>query len=248
MTEDKLEKKIRKKRILTSVSILVIIIIGFMVLALKSSYFNISNVSVENVSIVSKDEIQVLSEALGKNIFLINKDKMISKIKSNPYVDSADIKRKLPASIMIDVKEKQIKGIYHHKDTYINIDKEGRMVHAVNKFPSGRLPLIEGVEVGEYVPNQSLIKDDDIKLKALKEILCIGDYNETKGMFESINISDPYSIVLKTKEGIIVKIGDSSNLEYKLESVVGCLNSPQVKGSKGILEIEPEGTAVFRKQ
>lgn len=248
MSENRLEGKIKKRRFVVLLCMFLIILIGLGVLCLKSSYFNINTVLVENNNIVTIEEIQILSEAKEKNIFLINKSRMENKIKTNPYIDKLVIKRKLPSTLIIDVKEKEIKGIYQLKETFINVDKEGKMVHAVNKFPNGKLPLIEGVVVEQYVPNESLIKNDELKLQALKSVLCITDYNETKNLFYSINVADPYGIILKTMDGINVKIGDATNLEYKLSLALPALRDPRIKGMKGMLEIEPNGKAVFRKQ
>lgn len=248
MSEDRLERKIKKRRFIVLFYVLLIIVISIGVLCLKSSYFNISSIDVENNNIVAAEEIKILSEAQGKNIFLINKGKIENKIRINPYIETIEFRRKFPSTLIIDVKEKEIKGIYQLKEAFINVDKEGKMVHAVNKFPSGKLPLIEGVAVEQYVPNESLVKDDPVKLQALKSALTIGDYNETKNLFYSIDVSDPYGIILRTKDGINVKIGDATNIEYKLSLALKALEDPKIKGVKGMLEIEPDGMAVFRKQ
>jgi cell division protein FtsQ len=93
----------------------------------------------------------------------------------------------------------------------------------------------------------SIINGDDVKLKALKSIFSITGSKECKGLFYSIDISDPYNIILTTKNGLQVRIGDWTNTDYKIGYVLMILKDPQVKSSKGYIQIEPEGTAVFKK-
>jgi cell division protein FtsQ len=247
MTKDKLEKKIASRRKFTIMCILVIFIGLLINIFLKSNYFVINNIIVEENSFVSQEEIIVLSELQKKNIFLFNKKYSIDRIKTNPYIKNVVIKRKFPSSAVIYVEEKQIKGLVKLKTNFINIDKDGNMVHIVDKFPNGKIPLIEGLKVDQYKINQSIADGNDTILNALKSVLKITDYKECKNLFYSINLSDPYSITLTTRDGVLIKIGDWTNLEYKLAYALVILQSPITKENKGYIEIEPDGTAVFKK-
>jgi cell division protein FtsQ len=247
MTKEVVSYKIKKRKILLGLCFSSILIIILIFVIFKSNYFIIKNVIVNNNLFVTKQEIVILSELKGKNTFLINKKNTEENIKLNPYIESVVIKRKLPYSIVLDVTEKKIKGIVKFKNGLINIDGEGRMVQIVNKFPNGKIPIIIGIDVTKYVPNEFLVKNDANMLSALKSVLSVVDYNESKYYFYSIDIKDPYNIFFKTNSGIIVKVGDWTNIEYKIAYAIEVLKSPSIKGLKGYVQIQPEGGAIFKK-
>ena len=229
----------------TCFSLICIVIIGFWVM--KSNYFIIKNIKVENNLFVTKDEISILSELKGNNIFLMDKTKIGKKISLNPYIEKIIIKRKLPSTVIIEVVEKKIKGIVRFKNGFINIDENGKMVQIVNQFPNGKIPLILGFKVDNYVPNEYLIKNDTLKFNALKAVLTTSNYKESKYYFYSIDIEDPYNIVYITNEKRIVKIGDWTNIEYKIAYTISILKNKSIMGLKGFIQIQPDGSAVFKK-
>lgn len=247
MVSDRIERKIKKRKVLLKICLLLIFAGFLLIIFLKSDYFNIKNIIINNNKYVSKEELIILCEAKGQNIFLLRKDKIIERIKKNPYIENARIRKKLPSKLIIDVVEKKIKGLIRYDNAFINLDSEGRMVQIVNQFPDGSLPLIEGINVKQYISGQNIAADNLTIQKALKSVLSITDFNECDNLFYSINLSDPYNIILTTKGGIQILIGDWSNIEYKLSYAVSILNNPNVIGNKGYIEILPEGTAVFKR-
>ncbi len=250
MTKDKIEKKIRSRRRIFKIILFIICFSILLILMFKSKYFNVSNVVVENNSFVTAEEVTVLSEVKGENIFLVNKEKLKGNIQKNPYIEGIDIRRKLPSTLVIRVREKQIKGLIKFQNSFINIDSNGKMVQVINKFPSGKIPLIEGINVEQYVPGLNLINDDKIRQDALEAILTVSDYVEYNGLIYSINIEDAYNITLKTMDGLFIKLGDWTDLNSKLEYAYNVLNSKDVKGKKGtieVLKLQSEYTVIFRE-
>lgn len=250
MTKDKIEKKIRSRRRVLKILILIIFVSAISILMFKSEYFNIRNVVVENNKSVSAEEVAVLSEIKGANIFLVNKNKLEENIKKNPYIEGIDIKRRFPSTLVIKVKEKQIKGLIKFQNSFINVDSKGKMVQVVNKFPNGEIPLIEGIKVEQYAPGLNLIKDDNIKQTALEAVLTVNDYSEYNGLIYSINIEDVYNITLKTMNGLFIKLGDWTDIGNKLTYAYSVLKSEKVKGKKGtieVLKLQSEYTVIFKE-
>lgn len=250
MAKDKIEKKISSRRRVLKALILVICISAVSILMFKSEYFNISNVIVENNNYVSAKEVTVLSEVKGVNIFLANRNKLEENVKKNPYVESIDIKRRLPSTLVIRVREKQIKGLIKFQNSFINVDSKGKMVQVINKFPNGEIPLIEGIKVEQFAPGLNLINNDNIKQSALEAILTVSDYKEYNGLIYSINIEDVYNITLKTVNGLFIKLGDWTDLGNKLAYAYNVLNSKNVKGKKGtieVLKLQSEYTVIFKE-
>lgn len=248
--KDKLQRKIKKRRSVVKFLLFIICISTVIVLLYKSEVFNIKAVVVKNNNYVSSDEVTVLSEVINKNIFLIKKGVVEDNVKKNPYVEAIKYKRKLPSTLIISLTEKKIRGLIKFQSSFINVDSKGKMVQVINKFPSGEIPLIEGVKVEKYEAGLDLVNGDLLKQKTLEEMLLISDYKEFKGQIYSINIDNPYDIILKTTGGMTIKIGSSNDLGNKLTYAYNVLNSKEVKGKKGTLEVvelQSEYNVIFKE-
>lgn len=235
----------KKRRRVVKLLLLVVFILGLIAAAFNTDYFNVKSVEVHGNSIVSSEEIDALSQLEGKNIFTINKADAVKKICQNPYVKDAKLKRRIPSKVLIEIDEKKIKGIIKYNNVFINIDEDGKMVQVINKFPDGSMPLLEGVKIQQYIPGEYVFKSDEMKRKALKEVLCVTDFKESKNVINRIELIDSYNIILGTVYGIDISIGDSSNIEYKISYALSILNSKEIKGLKGYIQLNQDGTANF---
>lgn len=246
VNEDTEVKKSKKASIILFCFLLICIII-MLFGVFKTDYFHIKTIIVQNNVFVSKQEIISLSQLSDKNIFLINKTTTEDYVKLNPYIKGITIKRKLPRTVIVDVDEKKIRGVVKFKNGFINIDSEGKMVQIVNKFPKGKLPLILNTKVMEYVPNEYIYKEGSNEIHALTAALTVSDYNESRYYFNSIDVKDPFDIVLRTNSGRIVKIGDWTNMSYKIAYAISILKSPDIKGLNGYIQLQADGSAIFKK-
>lgn len=241
----KLNQREKQKRIVSFILIIMVISVTATIL-IKSSYFNIKEIEVKNNNIVTRDEVITLANITNQNIFLLSKQKVETNIKNNPYIDEVKINRKLPNKIIVDIKEKDVRGIVRLKNAFVDIDSKGRMVHTVNKFPDGKLILVEGIDVKEYIFNEN-VTNDERKLNALINILQLFVLENVKKDIEKVDIKDPYSVIIKTKKGIDIDVGDTSNLEYKISFAYTLLDNENVKGKQGIIKVSSDGTAVFNE-
>ncbi|MEF9933726.1 MAG: FtsQ-type POTRA domain-containing protein [Clostridium sp.] len=246
MSVEKKKKKANKRKVLIYLSLLLIILGIVAGVGLKSSYFLISNIEVKGESIVTKEEVQVLSDLKDKNIFLINKDKVSELVKSNPYIENVNISRKLPSTVVIDVKEKKIGAIIKMKEGYVNIDEFGKMVQVVSKFPGGNLPELINTGVDKYTPNQNVFKKQE-QINAFNKCSNAIASSKECTVFKKIDMTSPYDIKLYTQNETVISIGSVNNIEYKLGYAISILNSSQVKNQKGEIKILDSGSATFKK-
>jgi cell division protein FtsQ len=182
MKNDKIEKKIRKRRILLKLCMFIIFIAAIITFGLKSEYFKVTNVVVKDNKYVQTKEVTGMVNLSGENIFMVRGIKVKDLLSNNPYIEDISLRKRLPGTIEIYIKEKDIRGLVQFKSGFINVDSEGRMVQIVNQFPGKDLPLIDGVKIDQYIPEECIIKKDDIKVKALKECLKVSDIKELKNV------------------------------------------------------------------
>lgn len=242
----KKKKKAAKRKLLINLSLLLIILGIVAGVGLKSSYFLIKEVKVKNNKVVTKEEIQSLSNLKGKNIFLINKESISKGIKAHPYIDDVKLERGFPSSVTVDIKEKKISAGIKLKEGYVNVDENGKMVQKITNFPLGKLPLIENISAAEYKANANVYKDEN-QISALKECLAVIDNNQLNTVFAAVDVSDPFNIKLTTPSSIIVDVGSKNNINYKISLAISVLNSEEVKNKKGYMKVLDNGTATFKE-
>ena len=246
MGKGKKVKKAYKRKILINLSILIIILGIVAGIGLKSSYFLIQKVEVTNNKIVTKEEIEILSKLKGKNIFLLNKENSINNIKTNPYIESVEIKRNFPSKVSVKVNEKKIGAFIKLNEGYVNIDDEGKMVQIVSESLEGKVPILKNIPINKYTPNEYVYNKVE-QQEALKACLKLLDLKECHGVFKELDISDPYNIKLTSSTEVEFNVGSKVNIDYKISYALSILNSNDIKNQKGYVKVLDDGTATFKK-
>ena len=210
------KRKKRVKRIIKWTSIIVIILIGI-VFALTSPLFNINEIKVENNKILTSEKIiSVSGLSKDQNIFRFLKSDIEKRIKEEIYVDDVKITRKLPNTIVIDVKERNRDFSLKFSKGNAYINNQGYILEiAKNKE---KRTVIQGVQTSEenIVPGKRLDTEDLKKLEVVIEIMTIAKENEIDSKIQTIDISDKKEYILYLTEDKQAYLGNSSNLNTKI--------------------------------
>ena len=234
-----LNKKNRKKSRVLKIMALFLVIIGITIFAMISPIFNIEELDVTgNEKIDSSTIISLAGIKEGENIFRISKNNIINKIKENPYIDSVVIKRSLPGTLKINVKERvvayQIKAI----NSYVYIDYQGYILETSSK-DSG-VPILEGLSTTQdTLLNGKRISNEDIE--KIGKILRIMSTAKSIGISDKITKisvqNNEYSIELK-KEKKMVYIGSAKDLTNKFAYLKAILTSEKDKAGKVFVNVD----------
>ena len=215
-TNRKKKRKKSSKKMITFASCFLLIAI-VIIFALTTPIFNINYIEVTGNSKISSDTIISISQLKkGQNIFKFN-NSTIQNIKENNYIDEVKIKRKLPGTIIISVKEREIKYQIKLLNSYAYIDKNGYIleVSTVKK----EVPIIVGFNIDENeLINKNRLEVED--LEELNKILKVLDSAKTiniDSIITEINIEnkDNYYLYIESQNKKIY-IGDTSNLTKKM--------------------------------
>ncbi len=222
------KKKINKKLIgFFSIIILIAIIV---VLALTAPIFNITDITVNGNNQVSTNMIINLSGLRkGENIFKFNST-VEQKIKENTYIESVNIKRKLPGTVIISVEERTVKYQINLINSYVYIDKNGYILE--NSSEKKDVPVIVGLSIKEdEMLNEKRLKTED--LEKLNDIIKIIDSAKTiniDNLITEINTENKENYVLYLEsKGKKINLGDTSNLTNKMLYVKKILEKEEGK-------------------
>ena len=212
-----LKKKKRIKLMLKFTALLIIIIAGI-IFALVSPIFNIKEIDVSNNEQIKTETIVSLSQLnLGQNIFKFNKNKVNKNIKTNAYIESVEIKRKLPNKVQIQIEERKQEYNVEFLNGYAYINNQGYILQISEEKQA--LATIQGISTPDeqIVEGNRLNSEDLEKLEVIIQIMNICKNYELDSKITNIDIStkDEYTLYLEEEKKTIY-LGDKSNLSNKM--------------------------------
>ena len=252
ITKEEEIKRVNRKKVFISLFVLLIIVIAGIIYFLTTPMFNITNIEVTGNEKNSVDTYVSLTkiELNSTNIFEVTKNKITKNIKENPYVESVQIKRKLPSTLEINVTERKVSYQAEYNDNYIYLDKQGYVLE-LNEKKKDTI-IIEGLETtkGAITEGQRLNNEDLFKLDTVLKLVNCCKYNSIQNEITSINVSDTNNYAIKFDNGEkTAYIGNNIKLNEKVLSLKQVLEKEV--GNKGEIFVDEnalERNRVYFKQ
>ncbi|NMC57590.1 MAG: FtsQ-type POTRA domain-containing protein, partial [Eubacteriaceae bacterium] len=161
-TSREIRKRKRRARIKMRIYLILFLLASCFVVyfALSSPVFNIDNISVTGNTYTNEQSvISVSNIVIGENIFKINASKNEKYVQNLYFVKKAEIKRKLPSSIVIEIVEKQPLLIVNEGGNYIYIDDEMTVINEQSANDNATIPLLSNVAITSAEPGQKIQAD-----------------------------------------------------------------------------------------
>lgn len=215
--KDKKVVKLRKNNFFKN-SILVpfiLLIAGLIILAF-SPLFNVTTIKVEgNFQLTENSIVNVSNIKIGDNILRINKTHIKENLGKLSYVEDVTIRRQWPDTILITVKEKEAIAQIKVVGTTVVIDEKGLVLETYSDNSQIDLPLIDNIEIFNYGVNKTLDTLAKEKINNILEVLKILKKNDMLNTVE--RLEQDSNIILYSKLGHVINIGDINNLDYKIK-------------------------------
>ena len=239
----KRKRKLKMPGFFTRIFIILGVIIAVTAFSL-SSFFTVDTIDVQGNKYFTDEEISNMAHAsTGQNIiYKLNKGNMLNYLEKNPYIEEARVYRKLPSTIVINVKERIQIAALTYGDQFLIIDNKGTLLRITKTKP--KLTIVTGfkvkkVKLGETVEVNSpdLFKELLSLLKSMES----GDVYFTKinitELFITANVYD--SLVVKSKYKDLKDNIDKGRLHKVLDE----LFKRNIK--RGTITISSDGYASF---
>ena len=244
--KDKKRKKVNFKRII-KIIFLMAFIIGATIFVMTTPIFNVTEINVEGNSRISNERIESLSKiSLNVNTYQYSKKNIIENIKEEPYIESVQVKRKLPSTIIINVEERNRDFFISNYGSYIYLDKQGYILEISNEVE--KLPEIKGFSTSteNLVPGNRISDDDLEKINIAQKIIENIKNNEIESEITCIDVSNTNDFcVIMQGEGKKIHLGNASNINDKILMLKEILTKE--KGKTGEIFIENLEKVYFRE-
>lgn len=230
---------------------LIALLIGGSIYFLLSPYFNIKHITASGNEKITSDEIISLSGIkLDENMFKISSKEVEQAVKINAYIDSVNLKRKLPDSIEIQVVERKPAYMLTIGNAYAYINSQGYILEISKE--SLKLQIITGIATPEedIEAGNRLCTEDLEKLNSVIQIMDSANSNELGDLITKINIENKQDYVLELKsEKKNVHLGDTSDIGTKMLYIKTVLENE--KGKEGDIFVNTDlnnNGAIFREK
>lgn len=232
------------KKILKWTSLIIALLVA-LVFFMMSPLFNITEVIVIGNDRVSEETITSLSQIeIGGNIYKTSKEMIRKRIKENAYIESVDVKRKLPSKIELIVKERKTSYMLEYGGSFVYINNQGYILEISNQRLD--VPIIEGYTTAEdeLQVGYRLDREDLTRLEMILKIMESKEANKIVEKISRISIEDKQNYTLKMEEEKkTVYLGNASNLSSRMLYLKAALED--TKGLSG--EIFISGDLVKEK-
>ena len=225
-------RKIIKRRRIFVLCVLSLIIL--LCVCLFTPLFGISEISVSgNSHLKAEDIIAASGIEKGENVFRISGKKAAKKLSALAYVEGADIVRKFPAKIVIELDEAKQDIIIDTPLEFVVVTMNGRVLEKSKDVTKLSAPIVYGIGVKDAEPAKKIKAENEEKFtQNINYLRCFYDTDFWKDIDE-FYVADTSNFMLIMKSGMKVTFGDVSNIEIlqrKIKMIEQIL--PQIKQTK----------------
>ena len=230
----RVREKRRRRRLRFFYFFLFLTVLSAAVVLSLTVLFQVDTIQVTGSSRYSQEEIVKASGLkTGENLFLTGTKGAKAALESKlPYLEDVKVSRRLPAKLVIQVKQAGVAGAASFQGRYVLLSDSGKVLELANRVPSG-CTVLNGLAFSSAVPG----KQAAYKSKENRDLYSrvIGAIRENKlDKVTKIDISSPYRILVEYDGRITMNLGNSSDLEYKLRFGRNVLDTKDENGNKNI--------------
>lgn len=212
---------------------------------LKSPMFNIDNISVNGNTLTNAQSIISVSNiSIGENIFKINASKNEKYIQNLYFVKTAQIKRKLPSGIVIEIVEKEPLLIINEDGNYIYIDDEMTVINEQSSNDKFQIPLLSNADITSAQPGQKIEAD---KMWILEMAYNMAVKLKKAGVLCNVSelyITNENSVDLYTKGGSVIKIVNQKIFDDNFQFIYTILSDDNMHVS---IELMENGNHIYKQ-
>lgn len=214
------KKKRRKKHYMLRIVLFVGALVG-LYLFLTSSVFSISEISIKDNRLITDDTIiKEIGIKPGDNMFKWTEFSVRRALKSNPYIKSINVKRKLPDKYIVVVEEIIPTAAIAEDNIYLIMDSDGTVMDTADGTMTAT--LITGLKVKKYKKGELPEFKDDARFKEIMNL--INKAGSSKLYFKKIKADG------KSGDSIKAYVSDTMMCSGRTEDIINAL-----EGLKAIL-------------
>ena len=231
-------------------ALIAVVLLAALIVVLRLTVFNVTEILVTgNVDIPASEVIRISGIRTGDNILTLNDRQVEQRITSDFRLQFRYLRRQLPHTVILSVHERQACCWITYCGILYVMDKN-RMVLAETEDPGARpakLVEIKGLEIrSNTVVGQVVNLGSTVQQTVFSELFLEMKVLGCTAMVQEADISNPDSILLTTRDGYTVSLGNGENIHAKLRSMLLVREELQKMGmSGGIINVSVPEVPIY---
>ena len=221
-----------------------VVVIGI----LLSPVFALKSVAAEGANHYTAEQLcAMIGLNEGDNILFFGKGKAAQVLEQDPYIADAKLSMRVPDTIIIEVKERKVRGYVPYMGSYLYIDEAGRVLD-VQEACHEALPVVKGLAFGSFTLGEVIPVENPEALDVVLQISQMMEKYELLDIVVEIDVSNPKSIHAYVNQVQII-FGDMENGDTKIRYMAEVMKTipEEDRGTLDLSELDkPNGTVVFR--
>ncbi len=241
----KQRKKIMKRRRITFFTVSGLILLS--IILFFTPLFNIKNINITgNIKVETAQIKQTIGSVEEENLFRLSTKKIIENIKTIPYVDNVEIKKKVfPVGINVNVIECIPVGYIQQNESYIILDKNFKVLE-ITEAPLENVAQIVGIAVTASTEGAVVTTDDADKLETVSQICHRLIEQDIISKIGTINFEDMNNISFTYENRLDVICGSVVDFSKKIGMFEKAVTSSKLTdNSRGTIDISISGKAIY---
>lgn len=248
---DKRGDFIKPKRHSSISAPLMFIVVIVAIIFVMSVFFRVSDIEVTgNTHYTDEEIIRAIDIEQGDNLFFFDRFVAISRVFAKlPYIEEVTVVRKLPNKVTIEVVESTALAYIKLGDEKWTLDHNCKVLGKAADGETDQLIQVDGIDPGTLLIGEQLTTADGNTaiVEQLAEILYQIQERGLTSYISLVDITDTSDVRLNYGGRYTVKLGNSSDIEYKfgmLVNVVGKLGAEDI----GLIDLSDGSTAHFMSE
>ena len=226
---------------------LVAVVIAAAMAAAVTLFFRMDHIVVTGVErYTEQDVIRASGMELGTNLYYVNKFDVKKRIFTElPYVEEIRINRKLPDTMLVEVREcKAAAGVEHAEGVWL-ISEHGKLLEHSDTAPAGCPLITGGTLIAPEVSAQARFAEDeayraDVALTLLRE----AEQRGMSGGITRIDLSDETALTMDYLNRFTVRLPWTADVGYKLDSLAAAVGYLE-ENETGRINLMTDGKVSF---
>jgi cell division protein FtsQ len=217
----KSKKKLDWRKLTRLLKNMLLIIMGVLAVYYftQSPFFALKDIeSTGNTKVTEAEIIQKSGLSAGMNYFGLDTQLVEKRVLAIPLVEKVTVKKHLPDSVVINIKERKPLALFCTQEGLFVIDGKGYCLEKCTTAASYDLPIITGLKPDSLDPGEQVIKSDDL------EVVLAALEQDVQQQFSEINIAQTDNLIAYTRQGIPVFLGTTNKLSEKLDVAISYLD------------------------
>lgn len=236
------EKQQRRRRRRTLRILAVSPLIALVFVAGISFLTRVNTVVLRNSSRYGSLEVRELcSFSVGDSLFSVDREKLSDSITfSCPYVKTAQVEYGFPNRIEISLTPATVAFAMEYERIRLEDSSDGtsapteefpvllmdadfKVLEGVTEAPDSLL-VVKGIDLMSYEVGRELSREDNLQVSVVENLLSVLKEKDLYGYASRIDLSRKYNITVQIYDVITVELGNSENLDAKINMLVKILS------------------------